>query len=604
MVVIVRIERVLLLALPVLVWAHASLAAERTVVFTNARVVPMTSETVLEDRAVVVRGSRIAQVVRSKDLRIPEGAEVIDCRGAYLMPGLADMHTHLNDALFPHPFFNLFLANGVTTIRDLAQGSPPAVLAYRREIGSGARLGPHIYAANTYWGWEKDPIAVFRAQQPLGYDCAKINSYFSPEPFDALVREARRAHVYTLGHIPYAVGLEGVLAAGMNEVSHVDELILSEMIGLDHTQSLEQEEWEGLLVERAKETYRPYLQATPDEIERAFGPVAKRVVGRLKGKDLAFTTTLLCDEDIADKLLRREKLETAAHAPYVAPQFWKDLDAGTDRHMKMLAGEERGFLVLYELDRIVLREMKKNGVVVVVGVGISDLVGHFLVFSESIRGGGPNETGSLDQGGLASPSPVCCLGVCAVIRQCRKGLPRVLRPPVHVLSLEGGLGPGGGGGSDRQEADPEVLAEPDPSGGDREGSSSPANLPSGPPANRLVSGAIPWRHDLRLERLSGAPAEWAEPLAEDGEPSDGPHPSLRQAGARSPYPGRRQVLESPVCGRSQGSSIPVHGHRRRHADPRSSDLPPAQPEERDRLPELRGGEVPLPDPHGPYRSRT
>lgn len=48
---------------------------------------------------------------------------MIDGAGKYLMPGLADMHTHINNSMFEYPFFNLFLANGVTTIRDLAQGA-------------------------------------------------------------------------------------------------------------------------------------------------------------------------------------------------------------------------------------------------------------------------------------------------------------------------------------------------------------------------------------------------------------------------------------------------------------------------------------------------
>ena len=39
------------------------------------------------------------------------------------------------------------------------------------------------------------------------------------------MREAKKLGIYTTGHIPYAVGLEGVLAEGMDEIAHVEELV-------------------------------------------------------------------------------------------------------------------------------------------------------------------------------------------------------------------------------------------------------------------------------------------------------------------------------------------------------------------------------------------
>jgi len=64
-------------------------------VITNVSVVPMTSERVTPDAAVIVRDGRIAWIGPRRELKAPTGARVIDGRGGYLMPGLADMHTHL-----------------------------------------------------------------------------------------------------------------------------------------------------------------------------------------------------------------------------------------------------------------------------------------------------------------------------------------------------------------------------------------------------------------------------------------------------------------------------------------------------------------------------
>lgn len=363
--------RVLSITLVALLQVCNLTAAEKTTVFTNVSLVPMTGETVLRNQAVIVRGTQIDRILPSADLEAPSGAEVIDCHQAYLMPGLADMHTHLNDALFPHPFFNLFLANGVTTIRDLTQGSPPSVLAYKRDIEAGRRLGPHIHTSNIYWGWGGNEVELFRAQQPLGYEAAKINSYFTREGFAAIMEEARRMHVYTLGHIPYAVGLNGVLAAGMNEVSHVEEAALSEMIGLNHDQDLKADRWEDEMVEAARAALVPYIGMPIGDLRQAVSGRVQQVIDKVRGRDITFTTTLVCDQDIVEKLLHRERVMASAYAPYISPRCWKDLDEGKDKHQNMLPKEQwGGYEVFSNLVKILAGEMKHNGVTLVLGTDV------------------------------------------------------------------------------------------------------------------------------------------------------------------------------------------------------------------------------------------
>jgi imidazolonepropionase-like amidohydrolase len=43
---------------------------------------------------VIVKGERIAKVVRSGEPTLPKDAECIDCAGRTLMPGLTDAHVH------------------------------------------------------------------------------------------------------------------------------------------------------------------------------------------------------------------------------------------------------------------------------------------------------------------------------------------------------------------------------------------------------------------------------------------------------------------------------------------------------------------------------
>src|SRR6185295_13951172 len=82
------------------------------------------------------------QAVGSKrTVTVPRGARVIDARQKYLIPGLWDMHAH--PMHHPESYYPLFLAHGVTGIRDAASDVPLDTLRqWKREIAAGTRLGP------------------------------------------------------------------------------------------------------------------------------------------------------------------------------------------------------------------------------------------------------------------------------------------------------------------------------------------------------------------------------------------------------------------------------------------------------------------------------
>ena len=97
--------------------------ADRVTAFIHVNVVPMTDEIVLQDQTVLVKGRAIAAIGAAGEVVVPEGATVIDGAGAYLAPGLADMHVHSTDEWvggddWPVSPLALYLANGVTTVRD------------------------------------------------------------------------------------------------------------------------------------------------------------------------------------------------------------------------------------------------------------------------------------------------------------------------------------------------------------------------------------------------------------------------------------------------------------------------------------------------------
>src|SRR6185369_16410696 len=69
----------------------------------------------IPDTVVLVNGDRITQVGTREKLQIPRGANVIDARGKWILPGLMDMHAHVSNEDSDALPLELYLANGVTT---------------------------------------------------------------------------------------------------------------------------------------------------------------------------------------------------------------------------------------------------------------------------------------------------------------------------------------------------------------------------------------------------------------------------------------------------------------------------------------------------------
>ena len=117
---------------------------ERITAFKNVKLVPMTEEKIVENQTVLVKGDRIFKIGSADKIKIPKNANVINGAGAYLMPGLADMHVHLKGD-WPLHQLDLYLANGITTLRDL--DGRDFMLQWRDEIKADKRSGPTMYVA-------------------------------------------------------------------------------------------------------------------------------------------------------------------------------------------------------------------------------------------------------------------------------------------------------------------------------------------------------------------------------------------------------------------------------------------------------------------------
>jgi imidazolonepropionase-like amidohydrolase len=121
--------------------------AQSAVAIRNVTVIPMTGTRSTASQTVIVRDGRITEVGNAAQVRVPGGATIVDGTGKYLIPGLFEMHAHISKTRASA--LGLYVVNGVTTLRD--QGSEHAeVVRWRREIRSGARVGPRMLIAGPY----------------------------------------------------------------------------------------------------------------------------------------------------------------------------------------------------------------------------------------------------------------------------------------------------------------------------------------------------------------------------------------------------------------------------------------------------------------------
>jgi imidazolonepropionase-like amidohydrolase len=198
------------------------------IAFVGATVVPMDREGTLADHTVVVRGDTIVLVAKSSTIDTT-GANVIDTKGKWLVPGLADMHVHS----WMDRDFAMYLLNGVTTIRDMF-GSPQH-LTWRADIAAGKLLGPTLITAGPIvdgnppvWPGSKvvmtadEARAAVREQKAAGYDFIKVYNGLPLDAYEALVAEAKTQKLPFAGHVPKAVGLDKALESGQLTIEHLD----------------------------------------------------------------------------------------------------------------------------------------------------------------------------------------------------------------------------------------------------------------------------------------------------------------------------------------------------------------------------------------------
>ena len=236
------IIRALVLLLAVLVcalpqWAQSPEGAGVSLVFEHVTVIDTVTGALHPDSYVILNGNRIEQVGTKHHVKIPKDGKVIDASGKFMIPGLWDMHVHTffgewvpggKEVTLP-----LFIANGVTGVRDMGSDLEP-ILAARKDYEEHRLLGPRLVISGPMLDGPKTQfpasIAIAtpedgrRAVQMLknrGVDFIKIQSYVPRDAYFAIADECKKQTILFAGHVPDAIRASEASNAGQKSFEHL-----------------------------------------------------------------------------------------------------------------------------------------------------------------------------------------------------------------------------------------------------------------------------------------------------------------------------------------------------------------------------------------------
>lgn len=212
---------------------------KREVVFEDVNIITMISDKVKEHQTVVAKNGKITAIGPVKKVRFSKDAIVIDGKGKFLIPGLAEMHGHVPPVEDLQPMKDvlaLFAVNGITTVRGML--GHPKHLELRAMVQRGEILSPHFYTTGPSINGMSvtSPEAgaeMVRQQKKAGYDFLKMHPGLSRAKFDSIAATANKLRIPFAGHVSFGVGVWRAIEAGYSSIDHLDGFIEGLVPGIE-----------------------------------------------------------------------------------------------------------------------------------------------------------------------------------------------------------------------------------------------------------------------------------------------------------------------------------------------------------------------------------
>jgi imidazolonepropionase-like amidohydrolase len=189
-----------------LCWLAIAGTAQDVTAIQRVTVIDGTDNAPRMDQSVIIRGNRIVDIGSAATVAVPHDAAIVDGKHKFLIPGLWDMHVHFrgsmkggkelaaeNEAMLP-----LFIANGITGVREMGGDMVTLVLQWRDEVERGNRQGPRIATCGPKLDGPKpawpgslavmtpeEARAAVKKVKALGANFVKVYHGLSPESLKA-----------------------------------------------------------------------------------------------------------------------------------------------------------------------------------------------------------------------------------------------------------------------------------------------------------------------------------------------------------------------------------------------------------------------------------
>lgn len=191
--------------------------------YKNATLIPMTDDKPFKGD-ILVEDKLIAAI--GPDLPAG-GAEVVDCRGLFAIPGLIESHAHIQnvDITGECHALELYLANGVTSLRNmfgnqaaLTGMAEPDMKKAKEDIEAGLLLGPTLVNTSRIMDGD-DPyqeasrsvtteeMARYYVEEAVreGADQLKVYEGLTPQVLDTIYKLGKEKGLKVVGHNPQQV---------------------------------------------------------------------------------------------------------------------------------------------------------------------------------------------------------------------------------------------------------------------------------------------------------------------------------------------------------------------------------------------------------------
>jgi imidazolonepropionase-like amidohydrolase len=200
----------------------------------HVRVFDSEDAAIRDNLTVVIEGERVTKVGPAASVQVPKDAERIDGTGKTLMPGLFDMHAHVQplDGL-------LNIASGVTSVRDMGNDIDD-LTRLQTQWQTGATVGPRVWKSGFIDGpgpfqaptgilvsTPEEAQAAVNRYADLGYIQIKLYSSLKPELVPGIAKLAHQRGMRLSGHVPNGMIASQFVEQGADELQHINFIFLN-----------------------------------------------------------------------------------------------------------------------------------------------------------------------------------------------------------------------------------------------------------------------------------------------------------------------------------------------------------------------------------------